>query len=139
MTDSSSEPASSESEPSTSEPVEVSEYTAEGIIQDICTNLFDSAILDEDYFSDGADGFYTGVGFGNYGSDYLKIAVTTVVNYLPEYCVEISSATAGTWDDGEDGYFATYASDDYCFGISIGSYIYNSNLCAQVNVYPVAE
>lgn len=125
--------SSSEEEP----PVVV--HSAEETIQDICSALFGSAVVEEDYFSDGEDGFYTVVNFGAYGEEYLELAVSTVINYLPDYCVEISAPEAGTWGSGEAGYFAVYATEDYSVAVELGSYIYNSNLRAQISVYPVAE
>lgn len=129
-------PASSEptSEVTSSEPAVV--YTAEGVMQDITTALFGTAVLGEDYFSDGADGFYTGVSFGEYGEEYLELAVETAAEDLPEYCVEVSAPAEGTWDEGDAGYFATYATEDGSISIQLGSYVYNSQLCCQINVYP---
>ena len=108
-------------------------YTAEGVIQDICIALFGEATLDDNYFSDGADGFYTGVSFGAYGEEYLGLATTTIINNLPDYCVEVSAPAEDTWEDGSKGVFAIYSAGEII--IQIGSYVYNGKLCAQVNVF----
>lgn len=126
--------SSSDAESSSEEAVV---YTAEGVMQDICNAIFGSAVAEDDYLSDGEGGFYTGINFGSdhASEEYLEVAVTTTASYLPEYVSEVSAPAAGTWSDGEAGYFASYGIEGSELSIQIGSYIYNSNLCAQVNVF----
>ena len=125
--------SSSSQESSSSEPA--ASYTVKGVMEDICTAFFGSAVEDEDYFSDGEGGYYTGANFGAYGEEYLEMAVETVISYLPDYCVEVFAPVEDTWEDGDPGYFAGYCTDDESVNIQIGSYIYSGSLCAQVNVY----
>ena len=109
-------------------------YVAEEVMQDICLAIFGSAEAEEDYFSDGEDGFYTGVMFGEYGEEYLAAGVQVTASYLPEYLLEVQAPEMGTWDDGEPGCFASYAPEDESVAVFIGSYIYSGYLCAQINV-----
>lgn len=121
------------SEESSEEPAVV--YTVQGVMEDICTGIFGSAVLDDNYWSDGQGGFYTGVGFGSYGEEYLALAVNTVIGMLPDYCVEVEATHTGTWEDGSNGAFASFATDDGTISVELGSYVYNSKLYAQINVF----
>ena len=133
------------SEPSEpSEPGEPSEpvvlKTALEVTADISTTLFGKVISEsedsENYtYWENTDGSYgIGVSFGSYGEEYLEVAVTSAASYLPEYCIEVVAPTVGTWSDGSNGYFALYATDDEAVEVEIGSYVYNSTLCAQFTI-----
>ena len=125
----------SSEEESQEESSEAPAFTVQGVMEDICIGIFGEAVLDDNYWSDGQGGFYTGVGFGSYGEEYLALAVNTVIGMLPDYCVEVTATHTDTWEDGSNGAFALFATEDGAVGIEIGSYVYNAKLYAQINVF----
>lgn len=120
-------------------------YTAESVMQDIVKAVFgkETATVGTDYFTDGSTGFYTGVNFGTtYATEYyLETAVQQVEAYIPTYCEVSSARAAGTWEEGDSGYFATYVTTDKTVAVDIGSYLSTNNgstyLIAQINTSPV--
>lgn len=118
--------------------------TIEGVIQDISNAVFGSAVLNEDYFSDGEDGFYCGVIFGDGGESLLENLCKYACSFVPEYMGDapVVGPTATKLKDGSPAYTAAYLSEKKTV-VQILCYVYEtataSKLVAQYSVYSLAD
>lgn len=116
----------------------VLEYGAESILVEIMKTLTGAVPVKGQHYGEEDGMFYTSINFGDYGEEYLEVAVTTVISALPEYCVEYSAPTAGTWSNGAAGVFATYVTEDLSVAIELGSMINAGKLYCQITTYAIS-
>ena len=71
----------------------------------------------------------------------LETATESVMYYLPEYLEIVFDIEKDTWEEGDDGYFATLATSDDVAWVDLGSYWDTEYNCVsvQVVVYELGE
>ena len=107
------------------------ERTVASIAEDIATNL---GFTSSDIEWDGDDAYIACV---IDGATSLEEACVEATYYLPEYLEVSEEPTAGEWDDGDDGYFATYLDSENSIAVEIGTYLSGNDYVVQFCVYPV--
>lgn len=113
-------------------------YTPEQVLVDIMVALTGATPIKGTHYGEQAGLFYTTITFGAYGEEYLPVAITTVVNNLPEYVTEeVYGPEEDTWDDGSKGVFAGYATSDYSVAVELGSMIREGTLACQIMTYAI--
>ncbi len=76
---------------------------------------------------------YIDIAFSNMSS--LKEACETGITYLPKYLTLDTAPYAGTWQEGDDGYFAYYVDSTNAIYVEIGSYFENNIYSTQFCVF----
>ena len=107
----------------------------EDILVEICYNLFEEEENQFDY--DSEDGsYYLGLTWGT-SSDYTLLeAVEEASYYLPEsFVYEVEAPYEDEWEDGDQGAFATYCTEDEKIYCEIGSYEDDGDIVVQFCVY----
>lgn len=108
------------------------ERTIASIAEDIATNL---GFTSSDIQWDGDDAYIACV---IDGATSLEEACTEAIYYLPDYLEVSEEPTAGEWDDGDAGYFATYLDSENSIAVEIGTYLSGSDYVVQFCVYQMA-
>ena len=103
--------------------------TVNDVALDICEVL---GFTSSDIEWDGDDAYISAV-FEDVGS--LKEACEAGIEYLPDYLDEYEAPAAGEWDDGDEGYFASYVEADSLIFVEIGSYLSGNDYVVQYCVY----
>ena len=146
----SSSKSSSSSSRSSSSSSSIVSKTPKEVMIDICNNVFvRGARYKDDYPNDynyeyitgTYSGFYASAAFGaDYANEsYLEALVEATANNLPSYLTAIDQPHAGTWEEGINGYFQNFVSQDDQVKVELGSYIYHGddgdNAVCQIYVH----
>ena len=107
------------------------ERTVESVANDIINLLFEDPDPASDISWDSGEAYI----YVLTNDDNLEDACITATYYLPDYLEEDEAPTADTWDDGDDGYFATYVDVEYGIYVEIGTYENAQGFVAQYCVY----
>lgn len=106
------------------------ERTVASVANDIASNLNIPATSIE--WGDEEDA-YMETSFSNVSS--LKEACEAGITYLPNYLSLDTAPYAGTWQEGDDGYFAYYVDSANAIYVEIGSYLENNIFYTQFCVF----
>ena len=102
------------------------ERSIESIANDLASNLsFPASSIEWD-----ENGYaYIEVTFNNVST--LKEACEAGIPYLPNYLTLDTAPYAGTWQEGDDGYFAYYVDSSNAIYVEIGSYLVSNTFYTQ--------
>ena len=118
-------------------------YVFTEVLEDISQSLFEESYTTAFTYDSDEDVYIAYCDFEELenNDEGLEAATESVMYYLPEYFEIVQDINKDTWDEGDDGYFATLATPDDAVWVELGSFWdtdYNI-MSVQVLVYGEGE